>query len=158
MTPQHSSPSFILSPLDIWYISFRKMCFYTWMSQQSENKSESQDYQCCAGKAKILKKHEVKHIQGHTSPSKLLSDTWQCRQKLERSCWCMNNFVWGTRRTWEHTHRGLRDTDTWVTWVCARVRRRENDTAADPTGRLPSMHQGRGSQATHRSWDRKSVV
>ncbi|KAF2979696.1 hypothetical protein EK904_003052 [Melospiza melodia maxima] len=37
--------------------------------------NQSQDYQCCAGKAKILKKQEVKHIQGHTSPYKLLSDT-----------------------------------------------------------------------------------
>lgn len=51
------------------------MRFYTWISQRSENKSQSQDYHCCAGKAKILIKHEVKHIQGHTSPSKLLSDT-----------------------------------------------------------------------------------
>ena len=32
----------------------------------------SQDYQCCTGKAKILKKHEVRRIQGHTSPTKLL--------------------------------------------------------------------------------------
>lgn len=100
--------------------SIHKMQFYAWISRWSGNESQSQDYQSCAGKAKILKKHEVKHIQGHTSPSKLLSDTWQGRQKLERSYRCISNFVWGTRRTCEHTHRGLRDTATWVTWVCAR--------------------------------------
>lgn len=48
------------------------MCFYTRMSQGSGSKSQSQDYQYCAGKAKILKKREVKRVQGHTSPSKLL--------------------------------------------------------------------------------------